>query len=103
MVLFYQQPADGIFYPGIEWFDRVGLRLRDRSFRSIPVISTLESLPGGPEREERLSEVAGHPVYCIRLPQESLDKFDYVMHRADHIIAITPFIARMAREGSVLI
>jgi glycosyltransferase involved in cell wall biosynthesis len=98
IALFYQQPADAIFYPGVQWFDRVGLQSRDGSFRSIPVISTLESLPGGPDREKRLSEVAGHPVYCIRLPQERLDKFDYVMRRADHIVAITPFIARMARE-----
>jgi glycosyltransferase involved in cell wall biosynthesis len=98
MMLFYQQSADAIFYPGVEWFDRIGLQWRDRTRRSIPVIATLEGLAGGPEREERLSRVAGHPVYCLHGSRERLDRFDYVMHRADHIVAISPFLAKMARE-----
>lgn len=98
MVLFYQQSADAIFYPGIEWFDRIGLQWCDRTRRSIPVIATLEGLAGGSEREEQLSRIAGHPVYCHRVSDESLDRVDYVMHRADHIIAISPFLGEMARE-----
>ncbi len=98
MALFYQQSADAIFYPGLEWFDRIGLQWRDRTRRSIPVIATLEGLAGGPQRDEQLGRIAGHPVYCHRVPRASMDRFDYVMHRADHIVAISPFLAKMARE-----
>jgi glycosyltransferase involved in cell wall biosynthesis len=98
MALFYQQPADAIFYPGIEWFDRVGLQWRDRTRRSIPVIATLEGLAGDSEREEQVSRIAGHTVYCQRVSRETLDRVDYVMHRADHIVAISQFLAKMARE-----
>jgi glycosyltransferase involved in cell wall biosynthesis len=97
LALFYQQSADAIFYPGIEWYDRMGLQWRDRARRSIPVIATFEGLVGGSEREERLSRIAGHPVYCHRVSRETLDRIDYVLHRADHIIAISPFLARIAR------
>ena len=97
MVLFYQHPADAIFYPGLDWFDRIGLQWRDRTRRSVPVLATLEGLPGGLEREEQLERVAGHPVYCHRISREALDRFDYVMRRADHIVAISPFLAKMAR------
>jgi glycosyltransferase involved in cell wall biosynthesis len=98
LALFYQQSADAIFYPGLEWYDRIGLQWRDRTRRSIPVIATLEGLVGGSEREERLSRVAGHPVYCHRVPRETSDRVDYVLHRADHIIALSPFLAKAARE-----
>ena len=98
MMLFYQQSADAIFYPGVEWFDPIGLQWRDRTRRSIPVIATLEGLAGNEERERRLSRIADHRVYCLQGSQERLDRFDYVMHRADHIVAISPFLARMARE-----
>jgi glycosyltransferase involved in cell wall biosynthesis len=98
MVLFYQRSADAIFYPGVEWFDPVGLRWRDRTRRSIPVIATLEGLAGDPEREEQVSRIAGHPVYCQRVSRERLERVDYVLHRADHIVAISPFLAKMARE-----
>src|SRR5262249_33205976 len=71
MVLFYQQSADAIFYPGVEWFDWIGLEWRDRTRRSIPVIATLEGLPGGPEREQQLSRIAGHPVCCQAVSRET--------------------------------
>lgn len=98
MILFYQSAADAIFYPGVEWFDPIALRWRDRTRRPIQVIATLEGLVGDQEREQRLSRIAGHPVYCQRVAQERLDRFDDVMHRANHIIAISPFLAKMARE-----
>jgi glycosyltransferase involved in cell wall biosynthesis len=98
MALFYQQSADAIFYPGFHWFDRIGLQLRDQMSRSIPVIATFESIDGGPEREEQLAAIAGHPVYCHRVSHEVLARIDYVMQRADHIIAISPFLAKVARE-----
>lgn len=98
MALFYQQHADAIFYPGVEWFDPIGLRWRDRLRRSIPVIATLEGLAGDQEREEKASTIAGHPVHCQRVSPKSLNRLDYIMHRADHIIAISPFLGRVARE-----
>ncbi len=98
LALFYQQSADAIFYPGIEWCDRSGLQWRDRVRRSIPVIATFEGLVGGPEREERLSRIAGHPVYCHPVSTDVSDRIDYVLHRADHIVAISPFLAKIARE-----
>ena len=98
LALFYQKSADAIFYPGLEWFDQLGLRWRDRTSRSVPIIATLEGLPGRKDREERLSCIAGHPVHCMRIAKEALERFDYVMHRADHIVAISPFLAKMARN-----
>ncbi|HTC04166.1 MAG TPA: glycosyltransferase [Xanthobacteraceae bacterium] len=97
LALFYQQSADAIFYPGLEWYDRIGLQWRDRTRRSIPIIATLEGLVGGSEREEQLSRIAGHPVYCHRVSQQTSDTVDYVLQRADHIIAISPFLAKAAR------
>lgn len=98
LALLYQQSADAIFYPGLEWYDRIGLQWRDRTRRSIPIIATLEGLAGGSEREGRLSRIAGHPVYCHRVSRETSDTVDYILHRADHIIAISPFLAKVARE-----
>ena len=98
MALLYQQPADAIFYPGVEWFDWLGLQWRDRTRRSIPVIATLEGLAGGPAREEVVGRIAGHRVYCQPVSREVLERIDNVMQRADHIIAISPFIAKIGRE-----
>jgi glycosyltransferase involved in cell wall biosynthesis len=98
MAMLYQRSADAIFYPGLEWFDLMALRLRDLVRRPIPVIATLEGLVGGPDREERLSLIAGHPVYCHRVPQAVLDRIDDLMHHVTHIVAISPFLARMAEE-----
>jgi len=98
LALFYQQSADAIFYPGIEWTDRIGLQWRDRTHRSIPVIATFEALVGGPEREERLSRIASHPVYCHPASRDVSDRIDDVLQRADHIVAISPFLAKVARE-----
>jgi glycosyltransferase involved in cell wall biosynthesis len=97
LALFYQQSADAIFYPGLEWYDRIGLQWRDRTRRSIPVIATFEGLVGGSEREERLSRIAGHAVFCHPVSQETSDRIDYILHRADHIVAISPFLAKIAR------
>jgi glycosyltransferase involved in cell wall biosynthesis len=98
LALLYQQSADAIFYPGIEWFDRIGLQWRERTRRSIPVIATLEGLAGSAEREVRLSVMAGHPVHCNRVTDATIERIDYVLRRADHIVAISPFLARVARE-----
>ena len=98
LALFYQQSADAIFYPGADWADETGLKWRDRMRRSIPVIATLEELVGDSTREQRVSRLAGHPVYCQLPSREVVDRVDWVMERADHIVAINPFLAKMGRE-----
>ena len=98
MMLFYQRSADAIFYPGVEWFDPIALKWRDRTRRHIPVIATLEGLVGDRVREDKASRIAGHAVFCQQVSAERLGWFDYILHRADHIIAISPFLANMARE-----
>lgn len=98
LAAWYQQPADAIFYPGIERTDEWGLRLRRMTARKIPVISTLEALAGTPERERQLSKWAGHPVHCQRVGPELVQRLDYLYKNADHIIAISPFLARMGQK-----
>ncbi len=97
LAAWYQKRADAIFYPGIERPDEWGLRLRKLTGRRIPVIATLEALAGTPERESQLSEWAGHPVYCQRIGPEVVQGLDYIYRTADHIIAISPFLARLGR------
>jgi glycosyltransferase involved in cell wall biosynthesis len=94
----YQCGAEAIFYPGVDTGDWIGLHCRDWSGRPIPVIATLEGLVGDAAREQRVSRIAGHPVYCQSVTREVLERVDYVMHRADHVIAISPFLARVGGE-----
>ncbi|MFO1316188.1 MAG: glycosyltransferase family 4 protein [Burkholderiales bacterium] len=93
----YQRDVDAIFYPGAEWFDEAGLRWRSRLGRRVPVIATLEGLAGDADTERRLSEVAGHEVHCHRVEQRILKRTRAMLDRADHVIAISPFLARMGR------
>lgn len=97
-LLFYQRQADAIFYPGAYWFDDLALQLRRWTGRRIPVIATLEGFAGNEERERNLSELAGHPVHCQRIPDALLARIDRVLTQADHVIAISPFIASMGRH-----
>jgi glycosyltransferase involved in cell wall biosynthesis len=67
----------------------------------IPIIATLEGLLGevnDDSRERRFSEVAGHEVYCQRVPGPIVRRVESVYHMADHIIAISPFLARLGAE-----
>jgi glycosyltransferase involved in cell wall biosynthesis len=98
LAVWYQKPADAIFYPGVAQPDEWGLRLRARTGRKIPVVSTLEALAGTAERERQLSEWAGHPVFCQRVNASVLRRLDNIYRSSDHIIAISPFLARMGRK-----
>jgi len=97
----YSRGFDGIFYPGLhDWADWAGLKIRAAMGRRVPVISTIESLvcaAGDAETEERLSALAGHRVYCGTMPAGALRRLDEILAMADHIIAISPFLARMGR------
>lgn len=98
LAAWYQQPADAIFYPGPAWTDEYGLRLRRLIGRKTPLISTLEGLVGTPEREQQLTEWAGHPVFCQRVEESVLRRIDYIYKISDHVIAISPFLADMGRR-----
>jgi glycosyltransferase involved in cell wall biosynthesis len=98
MLLKYQQPIDAIFYPGMEWFDARGLELRNRTGRRVPVIGTLEGLAGDEERERQFEKLVGHQVHCHRIPAEVVERCDRVLRSCDHIIAITPMLASIARK-----
>ena len=93
----YQSGVDAIFYPGVEWFDKAGLLWRSRLGRRIPVIATLEGLGGDAETERILSHSAGHPVHCHRVERHVLKRVRTMLDCADHVIAVSPFLARMGQ------
>ncbi|MDD2580811.1 MAG: glycosyltransferase [Desulfuromonadaceae bacterium] len=93
--LLYQLKVDAAFYPGPYWFDDLALQLRRLTGRKVPVITTLEGLGGDADRQRTLSEWAGHPVYCQQVPPSLMRRIDRVQREADHVIAISPFLARM--------
>lgn len=97
----YSRRFDGIFYPGLhDWADWAGLKIRNAMGRRVPVISTIESLVcavDDTEGEERLSKLAGHRVYCGTVPAAAFGRLAQIFEMSDHIIAISPFLARMGR------
>lgn len=96
--LAYQGKIDAIFYPGVDVSHYLGWRFRDITRRRIPIIATLEGLVGNSEREVEYSDWAGHPVYCQHVDDKVLSRLDRLYERADHIIAISPFLAKMGRR-----
>jgi glycosyltransferase involved in cell wall biosynthesis len=95
MMILYLRGVDAIFYPGLDWFDDHALRLRRRILRRAPIITILEGFPGDAQREATLSKWAGHPVFCHRVEEKVVERIDRMLHQADHIIAISPFVAKM--------
>lgn len=94
----YLRPYGLIFYPGATPMDLAGLRWRKRIGMSAPVVGTLEGLAGNSVRESEYSAVAGHPVYCHDVPAEVIKRADEYLNQTDHIIAISPFLARMGQS-----
>lgn len=94
----YLRPYGLIFYPGASPVDLAGLRWRKRLGMSAPVIGTLEGLAGDPIRQAEYSVIAGHAVYCHQVPPDVVQRVDEYLTRADHIIAISPFLAKMGRS-----
>lgn len=91
----YLRTVDAIFYPGVEWFDGLGLRLRSGLGKRVEVIATLEGLVGDSETEARLGRLAGHPVHCHRVDPDRARTAQDVIRYADHVIAVSPFLAKM--------
>lgn len=96
--LAYQKNIDAIFYPGADLSDDLGWRVRDWTGRRVPVIATIEGLVGNDGREAEYSYWAGHRVYCQHVADDVLDRIDRLYQRADHVVAISPFLAEMGRR-----
>lgn len=92
----YQSGFDAVFYPGPHWGDQLGLRLRRLSGRRSPVIATLEGLITSPQSIERLSNLVGHPVFSQPNTDAAVPRLRWLYESADHIIAVSPFLARAA-------
>lgn len=97
-MLQYQAKADAIFYPGGGWFEDWGLRLRRLTGRRVPVVATLEGLVGDEDRQREYSQWAKHPVFCQAVDAKALARLDQLYRCADHVIAISPFLAEMGRR-----
>lgn len=94
----YLRPYGLIFYPSASPMDLAGLRWRKRLGMSAPIIGTLEGLAGDPFREAEYAAVAGHPVYCHQVPSDVVQRGDAYLKQTDHIIAISPFLAKMGKS-----
>ncbi|MGH6838753.1 MAG: glycosyltransferase family 4 protein [Methylocella sp.] len=98
LMILYLRGVDAIFYPGIEWFDDYALQLRRRFLRRAPLIAILEGFAGDAQREATLSKWAGHPVFCDHVEAKVVERIDRMLHQADHIIAISPFVAKICSQ-----
>jgi glycosyltransferase involved in cell wall biosynthesis len=98
LFLRYFKSCDLIFYPGGYPHDLAGLRWRTRLGLSAPVVATLEGLVGNEVREAEYSDLAGHKVFCQHVATDALNRMDEIYRRADHIIAISPFLAQMGES-----
>jgi len=94
----YQDRFDAIFYPGLHHrADNLALRARALTGRKIPVVATIEELVGGEEDQRLFAAIAGHPVFCHDVERRVGRRYDEIRDGADALIAISPFLARMAR------
>ena len=96
LALLYQSPFDAVFYPGPHWGDETGLKIRALSGRRTPVVATLEGVIASADSVKRLSGLAGHPVYAQPGTHKHVPRLAGLYQRADHIVAISPFLARAA-------
>ena len=98
LFLSYFRFYDAIFYPGVHIkTDLAALSWRKRLGLKVPVICTQEGLAGDVEDEHFFSAAADHPVYCHRVAPDVRRQVRALLKQADHIIAISPFLARMGR------
>ena len=96
----YMGCFDAVFCPGLHHMaDWAALRARALLGRRPTVISTFELLvdaAGCDNREREYSAVAAHKVYAALVPKGLSRRYDAINTMADHIIAISPFLARQA-------
>jgi glycosyltransferase involved in cell wall biosynthesis len=92
----YQSDFNAVFYPGPHWSDQAGLRLRALRGKHTPVIATLEGVIATPESVRKLSALVGHAVFSQPNTEQAVPRIKWMYERADHIIAVSPFLARVA-------
>jgi len=93
----YLRRSRGIFYPGVSTADVWGIRIRRAFGMHGRIVATLEGLLGDAERAVFYSSVAGHSVHCQPVTATEIARADSILESADHVIAISPFLARMGR------
>lgn len=97
LALAYQSKFNAIFYVGPHWGDEVGLKLRQLSRRHIPVIPTFEGVIATPAEVQQLSDLVGHQIFSEPFAESVIPRLRYIYAQADHIIAISPFLVRVAK------
>lgn len=96
-ILAYQRNYDAVFYPGPHWSDEMGLKLRHISGRSIPLIATIEGVIADVGAVQRLSRTVSHQIFSEPFAEAAVPRLRYIYGEADHIIAISPFLAQVAK------
>lgn len=85
-----------IFYPDyFAWYSRTGLEWVDRLGVRPLIVNTIEGLAVTKTETDLLAKSFGHPVFPM--PNRSkveIDNFRYHMQRADHLVAISPFLKK---------
>ncbi len=97
LTLSYQLRFDVIFYPGVHWADELGMTIRRLSGRRTPVIATIEGIIADRNAVGQLSDLIGHPVFSQPGVDHAIPRIRWMYGVADHIIAISPFLTRVAR------
>ena len=96
----YMKGFDAVFCPGLHHFaDWAALKTRARVGRPLPIIMTIEGLlgvEGDAAFERQYSGIAGHPAFSQKVPRALWRRVNDLYLMADHIIAISPFLARQA-------
>jgi glycosyltransferase involved in cell wall biosynthesis len=93
----YQSKFDAIFYPGPHWGDEIGIKIRDLLGTRTPAIATLEGIIAPPESVQRFADYIGHPVFSQPGTEAGIPRIKWMYERADHIVAISPFLARFGK------
>jgi len=96
LFLSYQKRFDAIFYPGVMWPDEFGLKMRRACGRGIPLIVTMEGVLAGSADVTRLAAHFGHPIFSQPGVEHAIPRIRWIYENADHIIAISPFLAKVA-------
>lgn len=97
LLLAYQAKFDAIFYPGPNWADEVGIKVRRLTGRRTPVIGTIEGIIASTQALSELSERIGHPVFGQAGVERAIPRIRRIYQTVDHIIAISPFLAQVAK------
>jgi glycosyltransferase involved in cell wall biosynthesis len=94
MLLRYLHATDMVFYPGHEWYDAYGLKARKALGRKSFVVATLEGIPFLESTAKSvLQSRFGHDIHAMS--QRASEHYHEVLKAADHVIAISPFLAEV--------